>query len=286
MPAFGGPVLSDLEPTPTAEASVLGEAPATQTEDPGGWHPGETSPPNGRSRPHEETLIQITPTTAGTLATPTEVPAVTATESGTPVNPASRVSTGTLVGILVALGVVSVAALIALACLKRKKRRRSRRRSPIDGEDEAEKAPPSYEAAVFGSTDNATWNEHYGINNPPQQPEQPILQSPEPVHHVIHSPRPISAASSTALNRLEPVVTPQQRPVSQEIVVFPHDSPVLGPQDDNISLQAALRLSQQSNRVLYSQPTASGRFTENFDDSASVVSELTEEERIVAVEIV
>jgi hypothetical protein len=191
-----------------------------------------------------------------------------------------------LVGILVALGVVSVAALIALACLKRKKRRRSRRRSPIDGEDEAEKAPPSYEAAVFGSTDNATWNEHYGINNPPQQPEQPILQSPEPVHHVIHSPRPISAASSTALNRLEPVVTPQQRPVSQEIVVFPHDSPVLGPQDDNISLQAALRLSQQSNRVLYSQPTASGRFTENFDDSASVVSELTEEERIVAVEIV
>jgi len=81
-------------------------------------------------------------------------------------------------------------------------------------------------------------------------------------------------------------MTPQQRPVSQEIIIFPHDSPVSGPQDDNLSLQAALRLSQQSNRVLYSQPTASGRFTENFDDSASVVSELTEEERIAAAEMV
>jgi len=82
-------------------------------------------------------------------------------------------------------------------------------------------------------------------------------------------------------------MTPQQRPVSQEIIIFPHDSPVLGPQDDSLSLQAALRLSQQNNRVLYSQPAASGRFTENFDDdSASVVSELTEEERIAAAEMV
>ncbi|KAG0635955.1 hypothetical protein HOY80DRAFT_1011558 [Tuber brumale] len=280
MPAFGGPVGSDPDPSLPTVASMPREVPATQTEDTSGWHPGETSPPsNGRNRPGEEAIT-------ATIAAPTEFPIITATESDIPANPASRVSTATFVGILVALGVVSIAALIALACIKRKKRRS--RRSPIDGgDDEAEKAPPSYEAAVFGSTDNATWNEHYGINNPPQQqPEQPILQSPEPVHHVIHSPRPISAASSTALNHLEPVITPQQRPVSQEIAVFPHDSPVLGPQDDNISLQTALRLSQQNNRVLYSQPTASGRFTENFDDSASVVSELTEEERIVAAEIV
>ena len=83
-------------------------------------------------------------------------------------------------------------------------------------------------------------------------------------------------------------MTPQQRPVSQEIIIFPHDSPTSGPQDDDdsLSLHEALRLSQQSNRVLYSQPTASGRFTENFDDSASVVSELTEEERIAATEMV
>jgi len=286
------PITSALPP-----ALIPETGPATQTVD--GEDPRlvkETSPAsNGRNKPNGETPIQITTTMAATTVTPTRVPAVTTTESSTSNNAKSRVSTGALVGILVALGVIFVAALAALACIKRKKNQRrrgirGRRMGPIDDEDGEEKAPPSYEAAVFGSTDNATWNEHYGIHDSlqqPEQPEQPILQSPEPVHRVIHSPRPISATSTTALNRLEPIMTPQQRPVSQEIIIFPHDSPVLGPQDDSLSLQAALRLSQQNNGVLYSQPAASGRFTENFDDdSASVVSELTEEERIAAAEMV
>ncbi|CUS09841.1 unnamed protein product [Tuber aestivum] len=281
------------ESLPTADAPAptprLEEGPATQTSDEWNhWNPGETPPPsNGRNKPDDETPIQIT-----TTPTPARVPSASPTESGTAYSPTSQIDRSTLIGILVALGFVFLAALAALACIKRKKNQRRRgirscrRRGPVDDEDDGEKAPPSYEVAVFGSTNDATWNEHYGVQNPPQQPEQPILQSPEPVHHVIHSPRPISATSTTALNRLEPITTPQQRPVSQGIVVFPHDSPVLGPQDDSLSLQTALRQSQQSNRVLYSQPTASGRFTESFDDSASVVSELTEEERIAVVEIV
>ncbi|PWW80138.1 hypothetical protein C7212DRAFT_273735 [Tuber magnatum] len=293
-----GSIPTDLAPRPSPTAGAPDPAPVleggsiTRAEDDGDrWNRGETPSSNGRNRPNEETLIQIT-TTAAAAVTPSGIPPAAATAPGTSDNATSRFSTSTLVGILVALGVVFIAALAALACIKRKKKQRrrgvrsSRGRGPIDDEDDGEKAPPSYEAAVFGSTDNATLNEHYGIRNPPQQPEQPILQSPEPVHHVIHSPRPISATSATALNRLEPIATPQQRPVSQEIIIFPHDSPVLGPQDDNLSLQGALSLSQQNNRVLCSQPTASGRFTENFDDSASVVSELTEEERIAAVEIV
>lgn len=298
MPAFRTePPSSVLELTPSrTELAMLPtpppeEEPATQTSGTEGHrHPSPTS--NGRNKPNEETPIQITTTTAATVVTSTAAPAVSATKPSVSDNTTGKVSTGALVGILIALGVVFISALAVLAWIRRKKDqrrrgiRRRRRRGPIDDEDEEEKAPPSYEAAVFGSTDNATWNEHYGIYGSPQQPEQPILQSPEPVHHVIHSPRPISATSTTALNRLEPIVTPQQRPVSQEIIIFPHDSPVLGPQDDNLSLQAALILSQQDNKVLYSQPTASGRFTENFDDSASVVSELTEEERIATVEMV
>lgn len=144
---------------------VLQTEPATRTMDRGDpWHVVEETSPasNGRNKPNEETPIQITTTTAATTATPTAVPAVTTTEPSTSNNAKSRVSTGALIGVLVALGVVFVAALVALACIKRKKNKRrrgirGRGMGPIDDEDGEEKAPPSYEAAVFGSTDNATW---------------------------------------------------------------------------------------------------------------------------------
>ena len=145
-------------------ALVRETEPATQTVDrDDSWRVKETSPAsNGRNKPNEETPIQITTTTAATMVTPAPVPAVTTTEPSTSNNAKSRVSTGALIGILVALGVVFVVALAALACIKRKKNQRrrgirGRRMGPIDDEDGEEKAPPSYEAAVFGSTDNATW---------------------------------------------------------------------------------------------------------------------------------
>lgn len=153
-----------LVPIRSLPPPVLQTEPATRTmdrEDP--WHVEETSlASNGRNRPIEETPIQITTTTAATTVTPTAVPAFTTTEPSTSNNAKSRVSTGALVGVLVALGVVFVATLVALACIKRKKNQRrrgirGRGMGPIDDQDGEEKAPPSYEAAVFGSTDNATW---------------------------------------------------------------------------------------------------------------------------------
>jgi len=145
-------------PTPASPTPTEPVAQTVDTEGP--WQTGEPSPAsNGRNKPNEEIMT----TSATTTVTPTKLPAVTTTEPNTSNNATSRVSTATLVGILIALGAVFVAALAALACIKRKKgqrkrgMRRGRRRGPIDDEDEEEKAPPSYEAAVFGSTDNARW---------------------------------------------------------------------------------------------------------------------------------
>lgn len=282
--------------------------------------PSEFPEHSGRNRPSVvspgPSVIEV-PTQAIATSLPTlpieETPSPAAVSSSAH---RSQIGTAALAGILVALGVVFVGALFAVVWIKRKRDRQRGR--GMRGGGIVEEKPPSYEAAVYGpDSDGNRWVR--GIDSQsrfPQRripltcispqsqhldsPEAPILQSPPPTHQGIVAPRPISTNNIISLRRLDTITTsfpaepqPQpQQPSQPEIIVFPHDSPVLAPEnDDALSLRAALRMSQTNSRVVSSQSRASGRFTENFDDddnndAASVVSDLREDERIVAAEIV